>query len=182
VVWIDPDGTEVGRQVADARKVKALRWSTKFNQQAALVHRTVYERFGGYDIDFKFVMDYDFWLRIFRQVPPLCFDVPVARYRMHWESTSRSNVWKAESEKHRARIKNRAQLTGMTELESLALVAATYWRSPTIAHYLSIGAARRGRPLEALGWSLRNLQVKPLQSPEHFLNTLRSLRRPSGRG
>jgi hypothetical protein len=61
-------------------------------------------------------------------------------------------------------------------------VAATYWRSPTIAHYLSIGAARRGRPLEALGWSLRNLQVKPLQSPEHFLNTLRSLRRPSGRG
>jgi hypothetical protein len=175
VVWIDPDGTEVGHQIADARKIKALRWSTKFNQQAALMHRDLYSRFGVYDTAFRYVMDYDFWLRVYRDVPPLCFDFVVTRYRMHWDSTSRGNVWKAESEKHRARMKNRTQLPWMTPIESIALVAATYWKSPTIAHYLSMGAARRGDTTDALKWSLRNLRAKPFQSPEHLLTVLRAL-------
>jgi GT2 family glycosyltransferase len=175
VVWIDPEGTQVGRQQADARKLGGLRRSTKFNQQAALMHRSIFESYGGFDESFRYVMDYDFWLRVYRDVPPRCFDVDIARYRMHWESLSRSNVWPAEREKHDVRMKNRASLPGMTSWESWFYVAATYWRSPTIAHYLAVGAARRGDVTGSLRWAMRNWLSKPVQSPEHAVQELREI-------
>lgn len=37
--------------------------------QATIVHRCVFERFGGFDTHFTMRMDYDFWLRVLRYIP-----------------------------------------------------------------------------------------------------------------
>ena len=175
VIHVDTLGTKVGRQVAHPEYVSGLRRSTKFNQQAAFMRRSIFERHGEFRTNITYVMDYDFWLRVYREAPPFCEDFNVALYRMHANNKSRSNVWPSEYEKHLVRMLNKGTLPGLTWAESIFYVAATYIKSPSIFHYLSVGAARRGQRLEAIRWGLKNLRHKPLQSPEHLLKELREL-------
>ena len=177
VQYIDPTGTEVGRQTADSRLVAGLRRSTKLNQQAAFMRRELFDEFGVFKTTVRYVMDYDFWLRVFRSAPPVCIDRVVARYRLHEGNASRGNVWHSEYEKHQVRMANREALRGMTWAESAFYVLATYYRSPTVAHYLAMGAARRGETVQALRWCILNLTRKPFQSPEHIIRELLEMRR-----
>lgn len=169
VAYIDPAGTLVGRQRAHERLLPGLRRSTKFNQQAALMHRDIFDSIGQFSTAFHYVMDYDFWLRTFREFPPFCVDLDIARYRMHTTNRSRANVWESEYEKHLVRMKNRDVLQYLTNLESLLYVGATYYRSPTVAHYIAIGFARRNEIRAALHWCAKNYSDKPFQTPEHLI-------------
>ena len=175
VVHTDDKGTVVGRQVARPELVKQFKRSTKFNQQAAFMRRSIFERHGEFSTDLIYVMDYDFWLRVYRDAPPYCVDFDVALYRMHATNNSHSNAWPTEYEKHLVRMLNLEALPGLSWAESVFYIAGTYFKAPSIFHYLAVGAARRGERQKALSFALKNLMAKPFQSPEHLLRELKEL-------
>jgi hypothetical protein len=49
---------------AEPLQVKAM-----ISHQASIVHRSVFNACGGFDVDFKIRMDYDFWLRVLDHEP-----------------------------------------------------------------------------------------------------------------
>lgn len=55
---------------------------------AAVVHRSVYDKVGGFDETLRTGSDYDFWLKVSRQVPVVKLRYPVAIYRHNPESVT----------------------------------------------------------------------------------------------
>ena len=139
------------------------------------MRRGIFERFGDFRTDVIYVMDYDFWLRVYRAAPPHCVDFDVALYRMHATNNSYSNAWPTEYEKHTVRMMNQDTIPGLTWAESVFYAAATYFKAPSVFHYLALGAAKRGERLDALRYGLKNLMDKPLQTPEHTLREIATL-------
>jgi glycosyltransferase involved in cell wall biosynthesis len=54
-----------------------------------VVKRSVYERVGGFDVSFKYALDWDMWKRIATQYPLWYEPEPLACYRRHGQSTTR---------------------------------------------------------------------------------------------
>ena len=51
--------------------------------QATFVKRSLFDRFGGFDPQYRFAMDYDMWLRLGKVVPPAQVDKHWVAFRRH---------------------------------------------------------------------------------------------------
>ncbi len=86
------------------KKNDDLRIRACIAHQASLVHRSVFERFGGFDTSFKIRMDYDFWLRVLPYVPAYFVQEVFINYSEG--GTSNKNKWTYYIEEMRANKKN----------------------------------------------------------------------------
>ena len=59
--------------------------------QATFVKRSLFERAGLFNEDYRYAMDYDLWLRLGKVAEPVQIDRPLAAFRRHEGSLSTSN-------------------------------------------------------------------------------------------
>lgn len=110
---------------------------------AAVVHRSVFERIGGFDEDLPACEDYDLWLRVCSRWPVLLVDRPLVRkYGGHADQLSRTEAL----DRYRIRALTRV-IEGGT-LSSGDLEAAVDTLLSKIEIYLA-GVRKRGRLEEA---------------------------------
>lgn len=77
---------------------------------ATFVRRTAFEAVGGFDIDLKYAMDYDLWLRLANTGAPVVINQILACFRVHSGSLSSANRLSALDEEYLVRkryLKNR---------------------------------------------------------------------------
>lgn len=73
---------------------------------ATFVRREVFERCGGFDEQYRFAMDYDFFLRIARVHPPLALREAFSVFRRHDGSTTQRNRLRSFEEDHAVRLRH----------------------------------------------------------------------------
>jgi hypothetical protein len=102
---IGADGGEI-RRAATAYKNFLLRRYTYglyltqnfISSPATFITRAGLERVGEFDLDLKYSMDYDVWLRLAELADPLIVEQPLAAFRMHEGTLSMSGYQKAFEE------------------------------------------------------------------------------------
>jgi len=63
-------------------------------QPSTFWHRDIWNLIGPFDINLRYVMDYDFWMRAIRIEPPLILDQTLSRFRIHKSSKGGSQFQK----------------------------------------------------------------------------------------
>ena len=104
-IIIDADGREI-RRAATAYKnffLRRYRFSLYLTQNfisapATFITRAGLEQVGLFDIDLRYSMDYDVWLRLARIADPVIANRPLAAFRMHEGSLSMSGFRSAFAE------------------------------------------------------------------------------------
>jgi hypothetical protein len=92
------------------------------SHQATLVRRELYQRYGGYDEDFRIRMDTDFFLRVLRTERLAYLDDWLVEFQPGGISGREFELsWQ---EARRAVVKNRCGALARLEFEALYLVAA----------------------------------------------------------
>lgn len=100
----DVDGKLVPeRFVCPLYSLPALRRGNFVPHPATFVKRSVFQRFGGFRADYRYAMDYEFWLRIAPSTSVVQLDRPLAAFRRHAGSASTANAQRALREDFRAR-------------------------------------------------------------------------------
>lgn len=72
---------------------------------ATFVSRSLFERVGGFDPQYKYAMDYDMWLRLGAVAEPVQVDDHLAAFRFHAGSLSTANKLATLAEDFRVRMK-----------------------------------------------------------------------------
>lgn len=93
-----PEGFECPRY-----SVAALRRGNFVPHPATFVKRSVFERLGAFRTDYRYAMDYEFWLRIAPSTSVVQLDQALAAFRRHAGSASTANAQRALREDFRAR-------------------------------------------------------------------------------
>ncbi|MDH3999568.1 MAG: hypothetical protein OET90_12125, partial [Desulfuromonadales bacterium] len=75
-----------------------LRKGNTIMHPATFLKREAFSRFGLFDTELKFAMDYDMWLRIGKEEQPLTVAAPLACFRAHEGSISTANQRKVYDE------------------------------------------------------------------------------------
>ena len=83
--------------------------------QATFIKRTLLEKSGFFNPNYRYAMDYDLWLRLGRLANPVQLDTPFAAFRRHSGSLSTSNPLAGLEEDFRIRISQ----PGMSTIERL---------------------------------------------------------------
>jgi glycosyltransferase involved in cell wall biosynthesis len=104
-VIIGADGNEI-RRAATAYKnffLRRYRYGLYLTQNfvsspATFITRAGLERVGEFDVDLKYSMDYDIWLRLAKLSDPLIVDQPLAAFRMQEGTLSMSGFQQAFAE------------------------------------------------------------------------------------
>lgn len=65
--------------------------TNKIPHPSVFINKQVFERWGKFDESYKIVMDYEFWLRIFKQERIFFIDKFLSVYRVHAKTTSNVN-------------------------------------------------------------------------------------------
>jgi glycosyltransferase involved in cell wall biosynthesis len=88
-IIIDADGREIRRLVTAYKDFFLRRYSYSFHliqnfvsAPATFVRKEAFDKLGPFDERFRYSMDYDLWLRLGREGPPVYIDDPVAAFRM----------------------------------------------------------------------------------------------------
>ena len=71
---------------------------------ATFIRTAVFNKLGGFRSDLKFAMDYEFFLRLAREHPPLALLEALAVFRVHAGSTTVKNRMASFEEDHRVRL------------------------------------------------------------------------------
>ena len=92
---IDEQGAEIRRFITWYKRVQSRRYSYPLllandfiPQPAAFFSRAAFRRVGEISQQYHLAMDYDYWLRLGRETPPVYIDAFLARFR--WHDTSKS--------------------------------------------------------------------------------------------
>jgi glycosyltransferase involved in cell wall biosynthesis len=105
--------------------------------ESTFVRRSLFEQVGGFDVNYKYAMDYDLWLRLGRVAEPLQLDRPLSVFREHGGSASSANRMAGFEEDHRIRMRYAPQTPW-----SLAYHWAHYvWRKRRLKRQLAAEAA-----------------------------------------
>ena len=67
---------------------KIIRFVNIIPHQSIFVKRSVFDKYGFFDKNLKYCMDYDFWLRTYERTRTIFADFPVSKYRTHKDSAS----------------------------------------------------------------------------------------------
>jgi GT2 family glycosyltransferase len=70
---------------------------------ATFVRRDSFESVGGFDVELKYAMDYDLWLRLARLGDPIIIDQNLACFRVHAGSLSSTNRLAVLKEEYQVR-------------------------------------------------------------------------------
>lgn len=70
---------------------------------AVFMRRDFFEALGGFDVDLKYAMDYDLWLRATSKADPVYLDAYLAAFRRHEGSASTADAAAAFAEDHQVR-------------------------------------------------------------------------------
>lgn len=65
---------------------------------ATFIRRSAFERVGGFDVAWKYAMDYDLWLRLGELGDPVTIDKPLASFRVHHGGLSSNEADEAFAE------------------------------------------------------------------------------------
>jgi len=98
-------GTEIRRAATAYKNFLLHRYSYRLyltqnfvSSPATFITRAGLERIGDFDIDLKYSMDYDVWLRLARLADPVIVDQPLAAFRMQEGTLSMSGFQAAFAE------------------------------------------------------------------------------------
>ena len=102
---INEDDQEIRRLITRYKIIESKRYSYKrllsknfISQPAVFFTRDVYQEIGPLDINCKYSMDYDYWLRIGKRYSPLYIDKFLANFRWQAESKNSKNYKEAAYE------------------------------------------------------------------------------------
>lgn len=62
------------------RKIKSYNYKALIPHQSTFVHKSLYNKYGGYSLEYKYRMDYDFFARVTKEVEPIMIDVPLVLF------------------------------------------------------------------------------------------------------
>lgn len=98
LAFVDEEDREISRRQAyfsesDRTLYYWWRRGVGFAQPGSFFRRALWEKFGPFDVDLHYTMDYDFWLKIGDAVPFLHLDAYVAVYRLH-EASKTLEGWR----------------------------------------------------------------------------------------
>lgn len=99
----------------------ALRRGNFVPHPATFVKRSVFQRFGSFREDYRYAMDYEFWLRIAPSTSVVQLDRPLAAFRRHAGSASTANAQRALREDFRARCAHSSLVHLPMDLARLAV-------------------------------------------------------------
>jgi FkbM family methyltransferase len=92
---VNESGKKIGRyprfkifQVASPWLLKAINF---IPHQAVFISRQVFKKFGNFNINYKYCMDYDFWLRTAKFTCWIYIPMVISKYRIHEDSISSSS-------------------------------------------------------------------------------------------
>lgn len=129
---IDEEDREVRRAVTAYKNLLLRRYSYSLllvtnpvSQPATFLRRSVLDRCGLFDQDQHFVMDYEYWLRIGKDHPPLILDDYLADFRVYRTSKTSSSFlrsFRQEAEVAR-RYSSSKLLNALHELSYLAIAS-----------------------------------------------------------
>lgn len=102
---IDEDDQEIRRPITRYKIAESKRYSYKrllskdfISQPAVFFTRDIYREIGPLDVNCKYSMDYDYWLRIGKRYTPHYVNKFLAHFRWHSESKNSANYKKAAYE------------------------------------------------------------------------------------
>lgn len=91
------------------RNRERLNVKSMVSHQASFVHRSVFNQIGLFNPDYQLRMDYDFWLRAFRQYDFFMLDEILVDYDPHGMSGEPSNIRLFYAEEKQANLANYVQ-------------------------------------------------------------------------
>jgi glycosyltransferase involved in cell wall biosynthesis len=103
-IFVDPDGSEIGRAVLPSHDAKALYWADYIPQETMFWRRRVWDAIGPFDESFQYALDWDFILRAqhagfkFLRVPRF-----LACFRVHDQQKTAVNYDQGHKEMQRLR-------------------------------------------------------------------------------
>jgi len=104
--YIDQNGTRIKRIKPRKYSYRELKRLNILFHPSVFIRRAVFDRVGFFDLNLKYTMDYDMWLRIGKDFEPLQTDEILACFRVHSGSISSAENLKAFDEECRVRLKN----------------------------------------------------------------------------
>lgn len=132
-MFIDADGSEIGRAVLPAHSNKALLYAGYIPQETMFWRRRVWDAIGAIDLDFQYALDWDFLLRAqaagFRLVRLRRF---LACFRVHDEQKTTKNYVIGRNEMQKLRSKYLGYLPSQTEVY---LAMLPYLIRQSLFHY-----------------------------------------------
>jgi hypothetical protein len=72
---------------------------------AVFMRKALFERAGGFASEYKYAMDYDFWLRVSALAEPVYLEAELAAFRWHPGSTTSANRMASFEEDHQVRLR-----------------------------------------------------------------------------
>lgn len=140
----------------DYRYLDMLRWHRCLPGPAAFFRREVVDRLGGRDPGFRYVADFDFWLRAgllgpFERLPEV-----LATFRVHEDSASVREKGTAMADEHLRLVEKIFSLDGLDPA-----VRAVRREAFSSAHYVAGCVATRDNPAEARRHFRRALAYAP---------------------
>jgi len=88
---------------------ESLNVKSMVSHQASFVHRSVFDQIGLFNSDYRLRMDYDFWLRAFRQYDFLMLDEILVDYDPHGMSGKPNHICLFYAEEKQANLLNQVQ-------------------------------------------------------------------------
>jgi len=194
-VLIDPESRPVKTVFAhDYDYLDMLRWHHCIPGPGAMFRRRALELGGYRDETYRYVGDFEFWLRVGLHGPFLRIARPLATFRMHPLSASLSDRGELMAEEHVRLVREyfaRGDLPERAKHAQREVLAAAYFTAGAIC-LLSARSVARGymvralqtHPLSFLRWNKRGWLVRVLASllPDFAYSRARALWRKVGGG
>lgn len=101
-LYVDEHGRELKREPASWTSDNLVYWWRRglgFSQPGSFFRRELWERYGPFGVDLHYTMDYDFWLKMHREVRFDTLDAFTAAYRLQPESKTCTGNYKFVLEK-----------------------------------------------------------------------------------
>jgi GT2 family glycosyltransferase len=132
-IFVDRDGSEIGRAVLPPHDAKSLYWADYVPQETMFWRRRVWESIGPFDETFHYALDWDFILRAqaagftFKRLPRF-----LACFRVHDRQKTSSTYEIGREEMQRLRLRHLGFTPSQRQVERavapyLARQLATHW-------------------------------------------------------